>query len=811
MPPKKNTGGNKKDTDGNSVLSSIPDAVLPDVKPGEKFNFFAHQAKVSQQPETSIEIPEAQPDCLAGMTFVFTGTLPNISREQGQDLVRRYGGRVTSSISGKTTCVVIGDEAGPSKIDKIKKLKVKTIDEDGFLQLLAEMPAEGGSSDAAAKAMEKKRAEEAKIQQEADRMAAEMKQKEEAQIREREAAIKREQEEELMKMDIDDEDEDEMPIRRGAVRKAPPPKKQPKPKIYDDPKSKLWTDKYAPTQLDQLCGNKGAVEKIRHWLSNWKRNLAHNFSASAADPSASYRAIILSGPPGIGKTTAAHLVANSLGFDVIESNASDTRSKSLLNGTVAHRLDNTSVGAMFAPPTASSHKSDICLIMDEVDGMSAGDRGGVGAMAAMCRKSSVPIILICNERNLPKMRPFDRVALDVQFRRPDANAIRPRILSIAKAEGVDIDSGVIEQLVQSTRGDIRQIINVVSAFATTRTSMGSEETRKLSKQWEKETILRPFDIVAQYMSGATFAPSSRITLNNKIELYFNDHDFAPLMVQENYLNTMPSRASSTKGGHLELVARASESISDADLVDRQIHGPQQQWSLMPLHGTLSCVRPSYFVAGQAKGRYNFSAFLGNNSKGGKYWRILQEIQSHVRSSVWCGRMELRLEYLSLFVEELLKPIETKGTEGIQQVMDLMDAYYITKEDWDFIMEFSKASETRAQKIPTAVKSAFTRAYNSTSHAMPFMKNIDTKVSAGAAVKTEVPDIEDVIEEDVEAPEEDENPESNPDEDVTKNKYIKVSNKGKSAAKAKSTAKGKTPVKRGASSKAGAPAKRTRKS
>lgn len=44
--------------------------------------------------------------------------------------------------------------------------------------------------------------------------------------------------------------------------------------------------------------------------------------------------------------------------------------------------------------------------MDEVDGMSGGDRGGVGQMAALCRETCIPIILICNDRSLPKMRPL---------------------------------------------------------------------------------------------------------------------------------------------------------------------------------------------------------------------------------------------------------------------------------------------------------------------------------------------------------------------------------------------------------------------
>ena len=67
---------------------------------------------------------------------------------------------------------------------------------------------------------------------------------------------------------------------------------------------------------------------------------------NASDPD-SFRAVLISGPPGIGKTSAAHLVAKSLGFDIIERNASDVRSKSLLNANVKSILNNTSVVGYF--------------------------------------------------------------------------------------------------------------------------------------------------------------------------------------------------------------------------------------------------------------------------------------------------------------------------------------------------------------------------------------------------------------------------------------------------------------------------------
>uniref|UniRef100_A0A060T2G1 Replication factor C subunit 1 n=1 Tax=Blastobotrys adeninivorans TaxID=409370 RepID=A0A060T2G1_BLAAD len=758
------------DQDGETaeqILATIADAPLPDVDTSKKFNFHELKAKQADAPQPSgeVEIPEAAENCLAGLTFVFTGILPNLSREAGQDLVKRYGGKVTTSPSTRTSAVVLGEEAGPKKIALIKQKKIKAITEEGFLELLSRMPANGGGGEAAQKAMAKKAKEEEAIKAEAEKMAEEFEQAQKA------------QNEAHAKKTASQGGQDGGGAPQGPV---------------DLSKQQLWTTKYAPTSLNHICGNKGGVEKLSKWLADWRSNAKQNFKYPGRDGYGVFRAAIIHGPPGIGKTTAAHLVANLQGFDVIENNASDTRSKSLLANSVAKTLNNTSLAGFInvnGGEAAVASQKNVCLIMDEVDGMSAGDRGGVGQMAALCRTTNIPIILICNDRSLPKMRPFDRVTYDIPFRRPDANAIRSRIFTICHREGIKVTPQVVDQMVQATHSDIRQIINMLSTFSRTQKSLDYDQSKALTKAWEKNTTLKPFDITAKLLAGATFAPNSGMSLNDKIELYFHDHDFAPLMMQENYLNTVP-RLGSSKQEHLELAAKAAESISDGDLVDRMIHGSQQQWSLMPLHGVLSTVRPASFVAGQGRGRYNFSSFLGQNSKAGKYSRLVQEVSSHARLRVSGDKTEVRLQYLPLLTYRILNPLLEQGSGGVDEVIDTMDNYYLTKEDWDVIMELGvgpKSGEALAKGLPTAVKTAFTRKYNASDHPVPFMKSAQS-LAVSKKVSVDKPDFEDVIEQEPEP--EDDKEEANDDDDISKDKYIKVAKpKAKRATKA-SAAKGK---------------------
>lgn len=128
--------------------------------------------------------------------------------------------RVVGQPSSKTDFVVLGDDAGPSKLAAIKKHGLKTLDEDGFLNLIATRKGLGnGQLD------EKTRKKLEKEKEEIKKAAKEMERKEKIEAKDQSRTI--------------------------------------------DPSSQLWTVRYAPQQLKEVCGNKGQVEKLQQWLHDW--------------------------------------------------------------------------------------------------------------------------------------------------------------------------------------------------------------------------------------------------------------------------------------------------------------------------------------------------------------------------------------------------------------------------------------------------------------------------------------------------------------------------------------------------------------
>ncbi|ODM16113.1 hypothetical protein SI65_08547 [Aspergillus cristatus] len=739
------------------IFDSIPTIKPPSPPPKsdekKKFNFAA-QAQRSRTPPGggSAELPEGAENCLAGLSFVFTGVLEMIGREEGQNLVKKYGGKVTGAPSSKTSYVVLGSDAGPSKLATIQKHKLKTINEEGLFELIRRLPANGGDGKAAEKYEAKRKADEEKIRA----MAAEI-------------------------------DQEESRKKKAMAAAAPSPSSSQGPVVSQGVKvdDRLWTSKYAPTSINMICGNKAAVEKLQNWLRDWRKNAKTNFSRPGKDGSGKYRSVMIHGPPGIGKTTAAHLVAKLEGYDVMETNASDTRSKKLVENGLVGVLDTTSLQGYFsgAGKKVESEKKNMVLIMDEVDGMSAGDRGGVGAMAAVAKKTQIPLILICNERRLPKMKPFDHVTYEIPFRRPTADQIRARLSTICFREGLKIPPPVLDSLIEGTHADIRQVINMLSTVKLDQKNLDYDKGKEMSKAWEKHVILKPWDIVGKILNAQMFSPSSKSTLNDKIELYFNDHEFSYLMLQENYLKTRPVLANNYHGKEqklkmLELADNAASSISDGDLVDRMIHGTQQQWSLMPTHAAFSFVRPASFSYGNMMERPGFTSWLGQNSKQGKMSRYVKEIQGHMRLRSSGDRDEIRQQYMPLVWEKLVRRLQNEGKDSVEEVIEFMDSYFLTREDWDALLELGLGPmDESTVKLETQTKAAFTRVYNQRSHPLPFMKA--SNVVAPKKTPKEKPDIEDAIDEsDEEEMVEEESKEQDEEEelDLKKDRYVSLPKK-----------------------------------
>lgn len=172
--------------------------------------------------------------------------------------------------------------------------------------------------------------------------------------------------------------------------------------------------------------------------------------------------------------------------------------------------------------------------------------------------------------------------------------------------------------------------------------------------------------------------------------------------------------------------------------------------------------------------------------------MIKEIQGHMRLRCSADRHAIRQQYVPELWQLLVKRLEVEGKPAVPQIMELMDSYFLTRDDWDAIMELGVGSMAQdTVKIESQSKAAFTRTYNEASHPLPFMKA--SNVVAPKKQKKEKPDLEEAIDDSDEADLVDDVAADEGDDDdnmdITKDKFIKKpkAKKGAAAKKGKKAA------------------------
>ncbi|XP_008942572.1 PREDICTED: replication factor C subunit 1-like, partial [Merops nubicus] len=141
---KTSSGKEEKTTPKKQKISpKKSESVSPEDSEKKRINYQAYRSFLNREGPKALgskEIPQGAENCLEGLTFVITGVLECIERDEAKSLIERYGGKVTGNVSKKTNYLVMGRDCGQSKCEKASALGTKIIDEDGLFDLIRTMP-----------------------------------------------------------------------------------------------------------------------------------------------------------------------------------------------------------------------------------------------------------------------------------------------------------------------------------------------------------------------------------------------------------------------------------------------------------------------------------------------------------------------------------------------------------------------------------------------------------------------------------------------------------------------------------------------
>lgn len=286
--------------------------------------------------------------------------------------------------------------------------------------------------------------------------------------------------------------------------------------------------KYAPNSLKEFAGNPSVVEEVRTWALLFE-------SGKIQKP------LLISGPPGIGKTALAQVLAKEMGWELLELNSSDNRNKNNIEKVIGGAAGFSGLFSRFK-----------LILIDEADNFEGNaDRGGIVTITRIIEESKQPMILTANDIWDPKLASVRGSCKMIDMRRINKSTIKNVLEKIADEEEIIISNEDIEKISENCDGDLRSAIIDLQSRTT-------EDLRNRDK------VI--FECMKDLFNSKDFDSALKSFENTTL-----DHDMIKLWVEQNIsleYNTNPKE-----------LAEAYNYMSRADVFDGRI-SKKQEWKLL---------------------------------------------------------------------------------------------------------------------------------------------------------------------------------------------------------------------------------------
>ncbi len=245
-----------------------------------------------------------------------------------------------------------------------------------------------------------------------------------------------------------------------------------------------WVLKHRPRTLSEVIGNKESIQQLLEWTRSWNNGIPKK------------RAVFLYGPPGIGKTVSVEALANDLGMEFVEKNASDYRTEEAIKhfAGLASRY-----GSLFGRKRI--------ILLDELDGLTGNaDRGGVKAITDVVKSSQAPIVLIANSAYDPRFTALRPYCMMIEFKKLPAGEIAKLLERVCGEEHIQPDEQALKFIAQRSDGDVRSALNDLQALAQGKMKLNYDDVSWLGYRDRQDTI---FNVLRMILYAKTAASAKQ--------------------------------------------------------------------------------------------------------------------------------------------------------------------------------------------------------------------------------------------------------------------------------------------------------------
>jgi len=415
--------------------------------------------------------------------------------------------------------------------------------------------------------------------------------------------------------------------------------------------------------LNSILERNNISTEISNFLENFKKN-KNNLTIK--------RGIYIYGPTGSGKTYFVNSLLKKLNYDIITYDAGDVRNKSIIDTISNHNMTDNNVLSLLQKKAKS-----IAIVMDEIDGMNNGDKGGINSLIKIIRPKKtkkqkveevcyIPIICIGNNHVDKKINELIKISHSICFKSPtnlQINKIIESIIPNLKSDNLLINN--ITNYVQNDLGKLNTILNIYK---------NNSKILKNPKSLEL-FIPKSFNEDNKDTTKKLINNCYNFNLHNSL-ISETDRTIIGLLWHENIIDYIEKY--NNKEEAIKLYIKFLQNICYADYIDR-ITFQKQIWLFNEMSSLIKVFYNNYLLNNQLKknNKQNISTI--------RFTKVLTKYSTEYNNQLFIQNL---CQILSIDKKDLFSYfINLKNNNNIEKIYEILENYEISKLDTNRIYRY----------------------------------------------------------------------------------------------------------------------------
>jgi len=410
--------------------------------------------------------------------------------------------------------------------------------------------------------------------------------------------------------------------------------------------------------MNQLLNRTNEEKIIKDALINFEENKQNLLTK---------RGIYIYGSPGSGKSHFINKILKDLNYDVIKFDAGDVRNKTIIETITKHNMSDKNIISMFKKKV-----KNIAIVMDEIDGMNSGDKGGINSLIKLIRPKKTkkqkkeqitmtPILCIGNYHIDKKIREMIKICTSVELKKPTNEQVKNMIKLLMPK----IDTPLIDNIVEFIQGDLRKFKSTYDIYNTHQSILKNQLIQNL---FQKKNYNEDTKEITKKLLNNTYKINEHSLLMNE-----TDRTSVALLFHENIIDLFTDN---NKSEIINFYIEVLDNICFSDYIDR-ITFQKQIWVFNEMSSLIKTFYNNYLLHKELDKKNKKAKY---NPTDVRFTKVLTKYSTEYNNSLFfqnlCKQLNMDKKDLFSFFMKLKKE---NTVEDIIELFD-NDNYDINKLD-----------------------------------------------------------------------------------------------------------------------------------